>query len=395
MEEIKLYKHPVYGHVYGPPIVIPKSRVCWPSLLTAKPNTFPVKEGDTPGPDKFELTHVVPIDSEAGRKMFTIMQMVADAALELYNKNQNMKLSLTKYVSDYSDYDLTKIPFYNGCFVVQGKNKDRPVVKGFAEGGGTVEIDPAYIEGGMVCRSVVTPILSAKGFGFRLEETLFIADDGVRFGNTHRANYSKLVAQSDGDEEGSVLPAGMFGDTSVHQENETAAYENQTVAIDDQGNEIAPTGPSEPYKVPVHHVAVQASTSPLPGQAPPRPPAPAGRPTQLNGAQIGDGARPTASAPPRPPVAPPAPPAVARTAPPPAMPPGPRAAPAAPVAAAPRPAPAPVAPPARPAPQAAQARPLGPPGVTARPPAPPAPPARAAAPVAANVAKGKGALGLV
>jgi len=228
----KLYKHPKYGHVYGPSIKAPKGRFSWPALTTPK-DPPPPEPGAAPGTPRYELTLLLDKKSDKTVLFFKHIAEIAKEMETLFNQGRKgSKVSLGEYYTDGDDFIASredyaeKYPYYKGKYVIVVRNAKQPQIFGAAgdeedEGGNPVlpEIDPSEVHAGMKGRVILNPLFTAHGVSYKLEAVQVLEDDGTRYGGG-APNFASLLADSDEDE---------FGDEDTEDDDDSEDEEDGVV----------------------------------------------------------------------------------------------------------------------------------------------------------------------
>lgn len=191
------YKHPTYGMVYGKSIVSPLGRLCWPFLVTPK-NPPPATDGNPPGAPRYEVTIALPKADLKVKKFVKEVKEMTDEMLVLFNKGRSAKLSELSLFGKYGDGDEAdheKYPFYEGTWNLVGRNTQVAKVVDASK----KIIEAKTIEGGMIGRLIVTPLITSHGISYKLEAVQFVKDDGVRFAGSARDSLDLFDACADDD----------------------------------------------------------------------------------------------------------------------------------------------------------------------------------------------------
>lgn len=192
---MKLYKHPKFGHVYGERIKTGMGRILWPHLVTAKENTFPVKEGEKQPEPKFETTFLFPKEHKETASFLKDLKEMADEMIELYNKGQKVKVSIDTddLVKDGDAMDEIKYPFCADNFTLVARHKDAPEIYD----ADVNDVEPKEVLMGMKGLLVVKPLCTAKGISFQLLTVQLGKDDGIRWGGGGKDSKDLLSAISE------------------------------------------------------------------------------------------------------------------------------------------------------------------------------------------------------
>ncbi len=213
-EKGKISKHKTYGFVYGIKTKTPVGRLAWPSLVTAKESTFPLKEGETQPPPRFEATYLWSKKDKDVKAFVKELDTMKDDMVELFNEGKKKaKISVDEVLKDGDEMDTEKYPYYAGNYYIVAKHKDRPQIFDMSVN----EVKPEDVKGGMPALAVITPILTAHGMSFKLEVVQLAKDDGVRFAGGATDSKDMLEA--------------LEGDAEDEEESE--AVDNGEAAEDD------------------------------------------------------------------------------------------------------------------------------------------------------------------
>lgn len=192
------YVHPDYGHAYGDPIICPTGRAAWPHLVSPKP-AFQAKPGEKQGDPRFCVTILLEKSDPAVKAWVKYLTEVAEEVVWYYNKGRKTVLSIDSVLNDGDEQDLEKKPFMRGCWWVELRNAKRPPIVD----GKKSELPPDAIQGGMLIRGTITPLVTAHGLSFKLEALQRVRDDGTRFAGASRVgSYLDMIPEV--DEEGNV-----------------------------------------------------------------------------------------------------------------------------------------------------------------------------------------------
>jgi hypothetical protein len=191
----KITKHKQYGFVYGVRTPTPLGRFAWINLIKPKESTFPLKEGETAPPPRYELTLLL---DKADAKVAAWKEEVSaqiKEMVDLFNKGRPTKILVEDFLKDGDDVDIEKYPFYAGKYYLVPKHKDRPKIYDKD----LTEILPNEVVGGMSGRLVVRPLCTAHGISFQLLTVQCGEDDGVRFAGSISEDKDLLSAISNDD----------------------------------------------------------------------------------------------------------------------------------------------------------------------------------------------------
>lgn len=195
MGKYKLYKHPAYGHVYGPAYGTPVARCVWPALVNPKAPP-PPKDGQAPGQPRYEVTLLLPKGDTQAEQFITAIQDVAAEMKELFNKGRSAKIGDCDVVKDGDSFDEEKYPYYKGHWIITPRNV-KPVGVYNTE---KEVIETANIVGGMKVRAAVTPLLTAHGVSYKLNMIKLVEDDGTRIGGGGGTDAMLALMDEDAEE---------------------------------------------------------------------------------------------------------------------------------------------------------------------------------------------------
>lgn len=189
----KYYKHPKYGHVYGEDMVTPGARLIWPHLVKPK-DPPPPTEGQQQGAPRYELSFMIP-KTEATEAWLNALKKMVSEMLVIFNDDKKAKLSIEKFLQDGdSDFDLERYPQLAQHYVLQGRNTQAiKLVDAKLK-----PVGPEVVQGGMIGKGSLTPLITAHGLSFKLQAVQVLRDDGQRFlGGTRDA--TALFDECEGD----------------------------------------------------------------------------------------------------------------------------------------------------------------------------------------------------
>ena len=205
MTNVKYYKHPQYGHVYGTELMIPEVRCCWPSLVKPK-DPPPPKPGMPEGSPRYELTFLLPATKEVNKFIADIERMTKEM-LEVYNKGNKAPIGSLVLYSDGNKSDLEKYPFYEDNKIITARNQKMPIIVDQKRNSAEASI----ITGGCFVQALITPLLTARGVSYKLNAVQLRRDDGVKFGGGSTRDLTSMftdaitpVAEEEVTEEKSV-----------------------------------------------------------------------------------------------------------------------------------------------------------------------------------------------
>lgn len=201
----KYWKHPKFGHVYinNEALSTPLVRVAWPALKSARADSTNDKGETIKG--KYELVFVLPKKNADVKNLNKAVQAMTKGMLELYNKGNPAKLATCESFKDGDAFDHEKYPYYKNSWILLARNNNEPSMIGKKKdkNGKFEKVDPKLVQGGTLCRGIVTPIVSAKGISFQLISVQLVEDDGTRYGGGAPAaeSYHKLFEEGSADED--------------------------------------------------------------------------------------------------------------------------------------------------------------------------------------------------
>lgn len=204
VSKIKVAK--TYGHVYGDSIGTPSGRVVWVSLVSPKPGMKDPKTG-VEGVAKYEVSLLLDKEGPHTDKFIKVLKSYVDKMVEAYNRGKKSKIAIDEVLRDGDDasmYDPEKGKYWAGNWVVRARHSEQPVICGTKRtNDGWEEIDPKLIQGGCLCRLVVSPMITSGGqLTFLLLYVQLVKDDGTRFGGGFdKKSYGSLLKNDEfGDE---------------------------------------------------------------------------------------------------------------------------------------------------------------------------------------------------
>lgn len=170
------YKHPQYGHVYGPTYASPSGRLVWPHLIKPKEG---MKQADgTVGASRYEITQLLAKDDPRVKIFIESTAKLADYLLAVYNEGKKTKLSTTFDLKDGNTQDLEKYPFYKDMWILVARNAKQPIC--YDEN--KAETEPSKIMGGLIGKLLISPLITTHGVSFKLTAVQVLKDDKVRYG---------------------------------------------------------------------------------------------------------------------------------------------------------------------------------------------------------------------
>lgn len=189
----KISKHKTYGFVYGISNKTPLGRLSWANLVTPKESTFPLKEGETPPPPRYEVTLLLKKSDPAVKAFVADLEKQAKEMVALFNEGKKAKIQIEEVIKDGDLLDTDTYPFYKDCYYLVPKTPKKPEIYD-----SNVEpVDAGVVKGGMPGLCVVRPICTAHGISFQLLTVQLGKDDGVRFGGGRTDVKSLLTSLND------------------------------------------------------------------------------------------------------------------------------------------------------------------------------------------------------
>lgn len=176
----RFYKHPQYGHVYGEMLATPVGRACWVNLTKPK-DPPPPKEGQAPGKPRFEVTFLLDKKDKTVLGFLENLREMTTEMVKLFNKKRPTLIQIESVLKDGDEFDLEKYPMYEDQLLLVGRNEAQ--IECVARNK-EIAIETKDILAGMLCKGVVTPMVTSHGVSFKLHTIQLIKDDGVRFGTT-------------------------------------------------------------------------------------------------------------------------------------------------------------------------------------------------------------------
>lgn len=175
------YRHPQFGHIYGPTSLSPSGRFAWTSHLT-KPKEGMKQPDGTQSPPRYEGTLLLSKDDPRVKVFITETEKLSVYLLGHYNQGKKAKLSGVEFLKDGDNFDLEKYPFYKGVWILVARNQKQPT----CHDKDRVEISPQKVLGGLIGKCLITPLITAHGMSFKLEAVQVLKDDNVRFAGGSR-----------------------------------------------------------------------------------------------------------------------------------------------------------------------------------------------------------------
>jgi len=200
----KLYKHPMYGHVYGTSWPTPVCRAIWVSLVKPK-DPPPAKEGMAPAKPRYEVSLLIDKNDKSAEAFINGLSKEVAEMKDLFNKGRPAKIGELSLFKDGDDekVDHDKYPFLKGQWYFSARNV-KPV--GVYNADKTVA-EPSLIQGGNLVKAVIRPLVTAHGVSYQLSIVKFIKDDGTKIGGTF--NMETLLNTLDDEEAPTVAPAAV------------------------------------------------------------------------------------------------------------------------------------------------------------------------------------------
>lgn len=188
------YKHPMYGHVYGPSIASCPGRLVWCHLVKPKEG---MKQADGKvGEPRFEATLLLSKDDPRTKVFIDETEKLGQYLVQVFNEGKKTKLATSLSLKDGDQFDLEKYPFYKGNWVLVAKNVKVPLFYDKDK----AEIEAKEVVGGLIGKFLMRPIITVHGITFKLEAVQVLKDDNVRYGGGLR-NLTDLL---DGDTSESI-----------------------------------------------------------------------------------------------------------------------------------------------------------------------------------------------
>jgi len=203
------YKHPMYGHVYGPSISSCPGRLVWCHLIKPKDG---MKQADgKQGEPRFETTLLLSKDDPRTKVFIQETEKLGQYLVQVFNEGKKSKLATSLSLKDGDQFDLEKYPFYKGTWVLVAKNAKTPLFYDKDK----AEIEANKVFGGLIGKFLMKPIITVHGISFKLEAVQVLKDDNVRYGGGLR-NLTDLLDSDNVDEidsnsektEGDSAPSG-------------------------------------------------------------------------------------------------------------------------------------------------------------------------------------------
>jgi hypothetical protein len=200
----KYYTHPTYGMVFGNKELTPSGTIVWPSLV--KPREFKQVGAaqDKPSPPRYEVTILFKKSDTKAKLFLENLDVTTQEMLAQYNENKSAKIAAAEFVKDGDNekkFDPEKYPFFAGNWVLVARNAEKPACWGTErdENGIVLPCEPVKFAGGQVCKLIITPIITAHGISYKLNDIQLVKDDGQRFGGGVVEGASLLSQASDED----------------------------------------------------------------------------------------------------------------------------------------------------------------------------------------------------
>lgn len=227
MDVQKIRVNKTFGHIYGDSVGTPAGRVVWVSLAEPKPG-FKQPDG-TEGRAKYETSLLLQKTDKNTIKFLATLKPYVDQMVKAFNSGKKTKITIDEVLRDGDDaemYNPEKGPYYAGNWVLRARHSEQPIVCSTKKGAnGWEEIDPKLIQGGCLCREVVSPMITSGGqLTYLLSYVQLVADDGTRFGG----GFDKRAV-------GGLLSGDDFDDNEVTAED--AADEALTEETEDEESE--------------------------------------------------------------------------------------------------------------------------------------------------------------
>lgn len=248
----KFYQHPVYGRVYGTKVVTPRLPGAWPSLVEPRDPPPPL-EGQEPGKPRYEITLVIPKDSEEGKQFEALVGDMVQQMVDQYNSSsagKKAKIAIDDVFidGDGGDFDLEKYPYYANSWLLICRNTNIPVFKNYK---GEKFTDATVFLGGDIMKCEITPHLGPTGIAYKLEAVQLIKRGPVPMGGGSVNHGKMLEAEEDGEDlatVGSTVPAQdeEYGDSSDEIEDVPQGDEDYAGEDDEAEEETSQATQSTP-----------------------------------------------------------------------------------------------------------------------------------------------------
>lgn len=187
-EKSKYYKHPKFGITYGDEIRTPVGRFVWPSLVTPK-EPPPPQAGQEPGKPRYEVSLLLKKGVKEVEAFLKELKTMTAEMLPIFNDKRPAKISFDKIINDGDEADLEKYPYYEGHYVLVGRNSKQPEIFNKKR----EKVEASELIGGLNGVLLITPLITAHGVSYKLSAAQIVSDDGTRFGSFSRDVRSKLV----------------------------------------------------------------------------------------------------------------------------------------------------------------------------------------------------------
>lgn len=170
------YKHPQFGHVYGPTVSTPSGRFAWVSHLV-KPKDGMKQQDGSQGPPRYEITLLLSKDDPRVKSFINETEKLSKYLVQHYNVGKKAQLAGVEFLKDGDEFDLEKYPFYKDMWVLIARNQKQPPCYDKDK----LELAHNKVLGGQIGKILATPLITAHGMSFKLEAVQVLKDDGVRF----------------------------------------------------------------------------------------------------------------------------------------------------------------------------------------------------------------------
>ena len=183
------------GNVWGSSFATPACRCAFVSLVTPKLQKK-FKEGD-PDTCKFEMTLLLDPTDKTHAAWCEQTKKYVNAMKEEFNDGRDTQIGDVKIGKDGNKLNKEdRYPFYENRIVIQTRVPEK--FKPTCYGANMEVIYNSVIQGGMVVKAVITPLLTNTGISYRLGKVRLVSDDGTRFGNVvNEAAMNALLADDD------------------------------------------------------------------------------------------------------------------------------------------------------------------------------------------------------
>lgn len=192
----KYYKHPQYGMVFGPDVVVPLGRLAWPYLVT--PREGMEDANGNKGAPRYEVTLILPKNDPKVIAFHDIVADMVDEMVTLFNDKRPAKIAIDDIFKDGDKFDSEKYPYYQGSHVLVARNTEVPETKDITKNsvGKYTPKNASEFVGGLLCVAIVAPLITSYGVSYKLKTIISVRDDGIRIGGSV-ASAESLIDDSD------------------------------------------------------------------------------------------------------------------------------------------------------------------------------------------------------